>query len=451
MSVKQDEKSQEFYPSIKCKYFQKYIMKKSVRIAQSVHDLENFAELVRNQSKFQLKPIKLSDQNDWIVKDDCLSHKSGGFFSLCGYRDQQHDFEALVLFQPQGAFNGMAIHCRDDRVYLLLQARVEPGNSRLVQYGPTIQSTPANYLRLHGGKKTAYLEFFFEYRAGVKVLENSTQLDLGKRYYQKTKLLSYIQLEEMCQCEENTIWAPLDIVARVIDHDNFLNTDLRSMIGVFDWDSLFDKSLINNFSSNLTLPVKRQSKNSGGLISLAALRKWKLTDEGIEPKANVATSAKLYQVICTNREVGQWIQPLFLCNGIGLVLLYQRLKNGKKEFLLQKGREFGVSGNTVYLPSEVVYPDENKQISLPEGEVLIDLLQSEEGGRFLKNENRYQLVQVDEAFALGDEHIWVSIPELKTLLSTSNMVSIQLRCIASLLLPTLNPLVGSVAKQVAVV
>ena len=415
-------------------------MKKLMRIAQSVDDLENFADFVRHQSEFQMKSIKLSDQDAWIVKDDCLSHKSGGFFSLCGYRNEQKDFEALVLFQPQGAFNGMAIHCKDDRVYLLLQARVEPGNSRLVQYGPTIQSTPANYLRLHGGKKTAYLEFFFEYRAGVKVLENSTQLDLGKRYFQKTKLLSYVQLEEMCPCEENMIWAPLEIVAQVIKHDNFLNTDLRSMLGVFDWDGLIREPLTNHFSSNLTLPVRRQSRNSGGLVSLKQLSKWKLTNEGIESIANIPTSAKLYEVICTNREVAQWIQPLFLCNGIGLVLLYQRLKNGKREFLLKKGKEFGVSGSNVYLPSEVVYPGEDEKVSLPEGEVLVDLIQSEEGGRFLKNENRYQLIQVEEEVDLGNDHIWVSIPELKTLVSTSNRVSIQLRCIASLLLPTLNPL-----------
>jgi dTDP-4-dehydro-6-deoxy-alpha-D-glucopyranose 2,3-dehydratase len=423
-------------------------MKTSMRIAQSVDDLENFAEFVKDLSKFQMEPIAIADQSDWLIQDDCLSHKSGGFFSLCGYRDRQKDFEALVLFQPQGAFNGMAIHCQDDRVYLLLQARVEPGNSRVVQYGPTVQSTPANYLRLHGGKKTAYLEFFFEYRAGVKVLENSTQLDLGKRYFQKTKLLSYVQLEEMCQCEENTIWVPLDIVARAIDNDNFLNTDLRSMIGVFDWDGLIREPLTSN--SNLTLPVKRQSKNSGGLVSLKQLNQWELTDKGILPTGNVTTGAKLYKVTCTNREVAQWIQPLFTCEGTGLLSLYQRVKNGKKEFLLQKGKEFGVAGNTVYLPSEIVYPGEEREVALPEGEVLIDLLQSEEGGRFLRNENRYQLIQIDEEVELGDEHIWVSIPEFKTLLATSNMVSIQLRCIASLLLPTLNPVLSSAPERVAV-
>ena len=416
-------------------------MKEPMRIAQSVDDLQSFADFVRNKSKFEMYPVKISEQQDWIVKDDCLSHKSGGFFSLCGYRDDHTDFEALVLFQPQGAFNGMAIYYQDEKVYLLLQARVEPGNSRLVQYGPTVQSTPANYLRLHGGKKTAYLEFFFEYHSGVRVLGNSTQLDLGRRYYQKTKLLSYVQLEEMCQCEENMIWAPLDIVAKTVSNDNFLNTDLRSMLGVFDWDSLTGKSSTSDCSGNLSIPLlKHQARNSGGLVSLKQLSKWKLTDDGIDSNPNVATSAKLYKVCCTNREVAQWIQPLFLCDGMGQVVLYQRSKNGNQEFLLTRGKEFGVSGKDVYLPSEIFDPCENIKVALLEGEVLVDLVQSEEGGRFFENENRYQLIQVQPDVEIGHDHIWVNVAEFKTLLATSNMVSIQLRSIASLVLPVLNPL-----------
>ncbi|MEM7557052.1 MAG: NDP-hexose 2,3-dehydratase family protein, partial [Cyanobacteria bacterium P01_A01_bin.84] len=103
----------------------------------------------------------------------------------------------------------------------------------------------------------------------------------------------------------------------------------------------------------------------------------------------------------------------------------------------------GVSRSNVYLPSELVYPGEQKEVTLSPGEILIDLIQSEEGGRFMQNENRYQLIQVDEDIEIDDDHIWLGVAEFKTLLATSNMVSIQLRCIASFLLPTLNPLLWS--------
>lgn len=412
-----------------------------MRIAQSAEDLETYVDYVRAESLFQMQSISLSDQDDWVVRNESLSHRTGGFFSLCGYRDADRGFEALVLFQPQGAFNGMAICRHDDRIHLLLQARVEPGNSRLVQYGPTVQSTPANYLRLHGGKKTAYLEYFFEYRPGVKVLENSTQLDLGKRYYQKTKLLSYIEMDQMVECEENTIWAPLDVAQEVVGYDNFFNTDLRSMLGVFDWDSLIHQPSSSERSESFPIPLKREPRASGVLIPLTQLDKWKLTDRGIESIGDVPTSASLYRVKCTSREVSEWVQPLFLCEGMGLIVLYQRFKDGERQYLLRRGKEFGVPGNDVFLPSEVVYPGEDCELSLVNGEVIVDLVQSEEGGRFLENENRYQLIEIDEDSDPGEECVWVDVGEFKTLLATSNMVSIQLRCIASLLLPELNPLV----------
>jgi oxidase EvaA len=416
-------------------------MTTEVRVARTAEDLETYVDYVRTKSRFQMESIDLSLQDDWVVRDDCLSHRTGGFFSLCGYRDVDKDFESLVLFQPQGAFNGMAIAIRNGKIHLLLQARVEPGNSDLVQYGPTVQSTPANYLRLHGGKKTAYLEYFFEYRAGVKVLENTTQLDLGKRYYQKTKLLSYVQLPEMVECEENTIWVPLDVAAEVVGYDNFFNTDLRSMLGVFDWDSLIHEPSAAGRLGALPIPLKRQPRASGGLVPLTQLDKWKLSDQGIDPVGDAPTSARLYRVSCTNREVSEWVQPLFISEGAGHIVLYQRVKDGEKEYLLRRGQEFGVPGNDVFLPSEVVYPGEDSQVCPVEGDVLVDLVQSEEGGRFLENENRYQLIEIDGQTDADDECVWVDSRAFKTLLATSNLVSIQLRCIASLLLPELNPFV----------
>ena len=48
-------------------------MEKSMRIAQTAEDLKNYAESIRNKSQVKMKPIDLSAQADWIVRDDCLS------------------------------------------------------------------------------------------------------------------------------------------------------------------------------------------------------------------------------------------------------------------------------------------------------------------------------------------------------------------------------------------
>ena len=94
----------------------------------------------------------------------------------------------------------------EGNIYVLVQARIEPGNSRIGHFGPTIQSTPANYMRLHGGKSTPYLEYFFGCKPkDARVIGNSMQYDLGKRYYQKSKTLIYVEVPEFLETDENMI------------------------------------------------------------------------------------------------------------------------------------------------------------------------------------------------------------------------------------------------------
>ena len=435
-------------------------MKPSLRIARSALDLKSFLQTTIKSSNYKLSPIKLSQQQEWNLTDGVLGHRSGGFFYISGLVDNISGKEQLVLYQPQGAFNGLVVCKQEKNVYVLLQARVEPGNSGIGQYGPTIQSTPANYLRFHGGKETPYFDFFFKYNPQVRPIANSMQLDLGKRYFQKSKILSYVESGSLVETAENMIWVPLKLVSEVLHYDNFLNTDLRSMLGVFDWDLFLDFNTsashtsithANHFSDN-----NLSGKNMGKLVPLSQLQSWELTDEGIVDKANTGVSANIYQVVSTTREVKTWVQPLLCTANRGAIALLVRqvgdnfTSNHSKnlttdrqlEFLISYRSEFGISGEKVLLPSQIVYPGENHQHQTTlcqEGKVLYEVIQSEEGGRFYQNENIYQIILVDSSFESGDEQSWVSVDTLKELLKTSNKVSIQLRCIASLVLENINP------------
>ena len=86
----------------------------------------------------------------------------------------------VLLYQPQSAFNGLLIAAIGAELHVLLQARVEPGNIGVAQYGPTVQSTPANYLRVHGGRATPYLDFFHRCLAGAAPVGDWTELDSGR-------------------------------------------------------------------------------------------------------------------------------------------------------------------------------------------------------------------------------------------------------------------------------
>lgn len=109
--------------------------------------------------------------------------------------------------------------------------------------------------------------------------------------------------------------------------------------------------------------------------------------------------------------------------------------------MLSLKEEFGISGRQTILPSRVVYPGEKfaDKMSTIEGIVVAEFLQSDEGGRFFQHESIYQLIQVIGEFVIEHDQYWVNAYTLKKLLSTSNLVSFQLRCISSLVLEMLNP------------
>ena len=66
-------------------------------------------------------------------------------------------------------------------------------------------------------------------------------------------------------------------------------------------------------------------------------------------------------------------------------------------------------------------------------------MQSDEGGRFYRNETLNQVLIVDKEIPISSNQLWISQDFFKYLLSTSNLVSIQLRQLSSLIVDILNP------------
>ncbi len=423
-------------------------MNKNVRIAESSSELQSFLKETIKKSGFNLQKIRFSEQKQWAIKDCALSHFSNGFFHVTGVKNKITYEEHLVLFQPQSALTGLTLFKKGRQAYILLQARIEPGNSDIGQYGPTIQSTPANYMQMHGGEKTNYVELFTGCSPYANTIGNTIQLDLGKRYFQKNKVHSYLELNELIETKENMIWVSLQVIAEVLTRDNFLNADLRSLISVFDWDLFInsedptkhkepvpeDSCLL--FSENLL------GKNEWELTPLDRLKGWKIEDTGITDLSGSGIWVDMYKTSCIGREVMEWSQPLLCCSNRGLVVLLVRKNDNRYEFLLSVQSEFGISGEKTVLPSYVIYPGENhknKSRLFDNGKLIAEMIQSEEGGRFYKNENVYQAILIENDIEIEAHQRWVSIHTLKSILKASCRASFQLRCISSLVLDMINP------------
>ncbi len=416
-------------------------MIKTSHIAKSVDVLKSFLAQTIQYAQFELNEITMDQQDQWSFKDGVLVHKSNGFFQVTGYKDHTSTLERLMLYQPQGAFNGLLVHKSNDGIFVMVQARIEPGNVGIGQYGPTVQSTPANYLRMHGGKATPFLEYFFEYRSDARLVSNSTQLDLGEIYYQKTKKLCFVETNELIPTSDQMIWVELSALFDLAQHDHLVNTDLRSMLGVFDWQAYGgtnEEETAPAALANLYRCIGQQVNLSGGITSIEALNGWHINDLGVADLGGSGVSVQMYKTHSTTREVESWVQPLMRIRHNAGFTLCIRESDGEKQVLIGVKTELGVDGGKVAMPSFGCYTGTNDYNANHTLENLARVEQSEEGGRFYRSTSIYDVVHVVPDMPISKHQFWLTLSEFKQLLKTSNTVGIQLRCMASLILKTLN-------------
>jgi oxidase EvaA len=415
-------------------------------IAETESNLNGFLKQIVDNSDFSLKKIKFSEQDQWSFANGSLAHHSNGFFGVVGVKNRYSNKEHLALYQPQSGITGLILHKDRNKVYILLQGKIEPGNSNVGQYGPTVQCTPANYLMRHGGKRTAYIDLFLAYNHQAHLLAYNSQLDLGQRYFQKTKTHNYIEVDHLLETEENMIWVSLDAIARVINKDNYLNADLRSMLSIFDWDLFVDPDLASKRNKETAYSSDYLTGNLLGinewkLVPIKTLKGWQVTESGIQDKSDSGIWIDMFDVQRRAREVSSWQQPLMACKNIGLVVLLMRQINKQPEFLVTIDNEFGVSGQKTILPSYLIYPGENNEDKtnfIIGGSVISEMIQSEEGGRFYQNESVFKVIEISNEITINNNQRWISLSELRSILKTSCFASYQLRCISSLILNLLN-------------
>jgi oxidase EvaA len=298
-------------------------------------------------------------------------------------------------------------------------------------------------MKFHGGRDTDFLEHFQSYPGGSRLLRFSMQTDLGKLYFQKSKTHNYVEVVDIFGAGGNNIWVSLRCFDELKEQDYFLNTDLRSLIAMFDWDKYLtgeagdvepNAELLSYFFSQ-----KVNSANRFRLASLDDLRTWTVTDTGLRQGDDDSHFVHLYNVQARTREVPSWVQPLLGAKGRGYVCLYRRSFRGAIEYLVSVNQESGIDGGAIISPSVVLYPGQSASECVAQGTLFRHFRHSEEGGRFINYESDFEIRCVDPDFPIGANQFWLSPDQLKQLFAMSNMVAIQLRVAASALIDELNP------------
>ena len=422
-----------------------------------------------------IRECSINESTFWFYDDyngEILNRKRS-FFSIKGMRrfeDDEFSGEQPIIIQPEIGYLGIV--CREIKgvLHFLMQAKIEPGNVNCVQISPTIQATKSNFTRAHGGKLPTYFELF-EHSERYDVIYDQIQSEQATRFYKKRNRNMIMIVNEEFEIYPNFKWMTLGQIKKLMEIDNIVNMDTRTvlsgiplitqLISVEEKDSLFplfkDKALFHSIfdaEPQESIPWIYQRLNNYKMfrdvklatVPLNQLVDWKVDEFGVTCKKQADFMVRYYDIEISGREVQHWSQPLFKAIGMATFGLLSRVVNEKREYLVRIKPEIGsfdkaeIGPSVQWEPSHYLYNDNEvekvfrRRYERKQG-VLVNVVLSEEGGRFYHEQNNNVIIEIDkdELYSLPEDYIWVSYATLNYLVQVNNCLNIQLRNLLSLI------------------
>lgn len=425
-----------------------------------------------------IKKTPFSSLDKWLFdnKNGLLKHISGKFFSIEGIRVKTNwgeisEWDQPIINQHEIGYLGIITKEYNGILYFLLQAKIEPGNVNNVQLSPTLQATKSNYSQVHKGKKPLYLEYF-QTAKKEQILLDQLQSEQGARFLKKRNRNMIVRVDENIKIFDDFVWLTLGQIKNLIKYNNLVNMDTRTVISGIPFGGnihinlpveLQDKLLVNSFENGMLLSaldkdsslhpfdeilnrltaLKCKYELEIDSVSLFNVKDWIVTDYDIHHINNRFFKVIAAEVEISNREVQKWSQPLIEPLQEGLIAFVVKKINGIYHFLVQAKLECGNFDILEMAPTVQCLTDSYKDANdLPFLDVVLcakpeniqfDTLQSEEGGRFFREQNRNMIVEADESFPIDvpENYIWVTLNQLDTFLKFNNYLNIQARSLIS--------------------
>lgn len=279
-------------------------------------------------------------------------------------------------------------------------------------------------------------------------------------------------MDEDIPIYDNFIWLTLGHIKELMRYDNLVNMDTRTVIsgihyGDFNEETadllqffmkskntrivstgLLKSALLANGSVNsvndvihFLTNIKSKYDLFVDKIPLHMAKQWNVSNNEIS-----RSDGKFFKVIgvnvaISNREVVSWQQPMIQPAQTGLCAFICKNINGIIHFVVQAKLECGnrdiieLAPTVQCLTGDYRAPDSQPVpflqyvLDAPKERVLFDALQSEEGGRFYREQNRNAIVLADDKFPnqLPEQYIWMTLNQLCFFNRFNNYLNIQAR------------------------
>lgn len=440
-----------------------------------INSTESIREWIKQRNRevqVDVKLIPFSEMTGWYVdQDGSLRHNSGRFFSIQGIHVEtdygnKKSWDQPIINQPEIGYLGILTKEINGTLYFLMQAKIEPGNVNCVQISPTLQATKSNYSQVHKGKKPAYLDYFVNVKPD-HVLLDQLQSEQGARFLRKRNRNIIIKVDEDVEVLPDFRWMTLGQIKEFMHTDNMVNMDTRTVLSGIEYidyiTPLTDLSNLSDFGRDMLKSARMQEgiHTMGQILSwlsglksrydlfvsnkpIDKLEGWHRSEDEI---AN--NDGKYFRIIgvkvsISNREVTSWCQPLVQPLQQGLCAFIVRKIGGVYHFLVQAKLECGnydvmELAPTVQCLTGNVFAAEKKPpfaeyvLNAKPEQIRYDVLQSEEGGRFFREQNRNMIVEAGEDLPqeLPEHYTWMTLQQINHFLKFNNYLNIQARSILS--------------------
>lgn len=441
----------------------------------STEDVLNWIKSLNETTYVNINECSIYDNNMWFYDDyngEVLNRKRS-FFSIKGMRlfvDGEFVSEQPIIVQSEIGYLGIICKKIDGVLNFLMQAKIEPGNVNCVQISPTIQATKSNFTRAHGGSLPTYFELF-ENSDKYHVIYDQIQSEQSSRFYKKRNRNMIMVIEGEIEIYPNYRWLTLGQIKKMMEIDNLVNMDTRTVLSGLPFFSLRNEScdmkkiepLFNDtalcrsiFYPQIAhnLPSIYQKLNNYKMfrdvttvtVPLNQLIDWKIDEYGITCKKQADFMVRYYDIEISGREVQHWMQPLFKAIGMATFGLITKVENGVRKILVKIKPEIGsfdkveIGPSIQWEASHYLYNDDKVEhtfrnyIEKKKG-IMNDVILSEEGGRFYHEQNRNIIIVIceDELRELPQDYVWTDYGTLNYLVQVNNCMNIQLRNLLSIM------------------
>lgn len=445
--------------------------------AHDTQGIRDWLQELNSKQFFEVQPIAFNQMQQWKFDLDTgdIRHKSGKFFSIRGMEIRESKsghklWDQPVIDQPEVGILGILCKEIDGVLCLLMQAKAEPGNINTYQLSPTVQATRSNYLQVHGGRKTQYIEFF-NGETVVEVVLDQYQSEQGARFLAKRNrnIMVLADQDSEPNLSENHRWISLGQLKSLMEYDNTVNMDSRSIISLIDYkiqgfapDYKKLKQIIDEHRAIISrsdfwiksvgdyicsepesLSMVRNAVTwsryfcslEKKLVNLNSLSDWTITDKLIEHKGNKYFQVMAVKITANNREVDTWDQPIVKQRHHGKIALICNDDESGIRFLIQMKLEPGLYDMIEFAPTVQCISENFVPGSAPKyldyisnATQVYAAYQSEEGGRF------FQECSLNQICVVGQENkenshgfIYMKLSHLKQLVQFQQLLNVELR------------------------